>query len=359
MTKLPSHTTFKAVRKPTPPELFMNRGTGTDFETRLNTWSDYLTPNDRFYIRSHSPTPEIDIATWRLRIDGSGIREPVELSYDQINAMPQTTVTKTLECAGNARRFFKEVFGKEAQGVQWRLGAVGIAEWTGMRLRDLLELAGITDGARDVMPEGLDDHHGRRPMPLAKALADDTILAVAMNGEALPADHGYPARVVVPGWLGTASIKWVGRIQVATESLYVPWNTEEYVLVGPDYPAPAPAKGVPITEMPVMSLLELDWPATLATGRHTIHGRAYAGEGCVCAVVYSIDNGDWQPATLLEPNLAGAGARFAFDWNAEPGYHEIRLRASDQRGRTQPDSVPWNDYGCCYNAVVAHPVNVR
>lgn len=359
MAQSPSHTTFPAVCKPVPRELLVDRGTGADFETLLAAVEGYLTPVDRFYIRSHSPTPQIDADTWRLRVDGSGVSRAVEYSYADLLAMPQVSVVKALECAGNGRRFFKEAFFKEAEGVQWRLGAIGVAEWSGVRLRDVLEPAGLTDDARDVMPEGLDDHRGRRPMPLAKALAEDTLLAVAMNGEPLPPDHGFPARVIVPGWLGTASIKWVGRIEVAIEALHCPWNTEEYILAGPEYPVQEPAQGVPITEMPVMSMLALDWPATLAPGRQTVAGRAYAGEGTVAGVAVSIDNGPWQPAELHEPNLPGAGARFSFGWDAVPGDHEIRVRARDQHGREQPDTVPWNDKGCNYNAVVAHPVTVR
>jgi DMSO/TMAO reductase YedYZ molybdopterin-dependent catalytic subunit len=358
MAQPPSHTTYSVVRKPVPRDLLVDRGTGTDYETRLSAVDGYLVPNDRFYLRSHSPTPDIDARAWSLRVDGDGVRRAVEWTYDDIRALPQVCITKALECAGNGRRFFRERHGSEADGVQWRLGAIGVAEWTGVRLRDLLEPAGIKGAARDVMPEGVDDHRGRRPMPLAKALADDTILALAMNGEPLPADHGFPARVIVPGWLGTASIKWVGSIHVAAEPLHVPWNTEEYVLAGPDYAAPGPAIGEPITEMPVMSMLSLDWPATLTTGRQVVHGRAYAGEGCVAGVGFRVDDGAWQSAALDHPNLPGAGVRFRFDWDATAGHHEIRTRAVDEHERAQPDSVPWNDKGCNYNAVVAHPIDV-
>jgi DMSO/TMAO reductase YedYZ molybdopterin-dependent catalytic subunit len=359
MAQPPSHTTYSVVRKPVPRELLADRGTGTDYETRLAMVEGYLTPNDRFYLRSHSPTPDIDPSTWTLRIDGTGVKRPIEWSYDDLRTLPPVTVTKALECAGNGRRLFRERFGTEADGVQWRLGAIGVAEWSGVRLRDLLEPAGLAGDARDVMPEGLDDHRGRRPMPLFKALADDTILATSMNDEPLPPDHGSPARVIVPGWLGTASIKWVGRIEVSVEPLHVPWNTEDYILAGPDYPTAGPAIGEPITEMPVVSMLSLDWPARLPAGAQAVRGRAYAGEGCVAEVGVRVDDGAWQQAALEEPNLPGAGVRFRFDWDAPPGYHEIRTRAVDDRGRTQPDTVPWNDKGCNYNAVIAHPVDVE
>jgi hypothetical protein len=262
-------------------------------------------------------------------------------------------------CAGNFRNQFGEAYGRTFEGTPWGRGAAGTAEWTGVRLRDLLAPAGVTAGAREVMPEGLDETRGRRPMPLSKALADDTVLALAMNGDVLPADHGYPARVVASGWLGAASIKWVGRIEVSKEPLHVPWNTDDYVLIGPGHPAREPALGTPITEMPVESMVELPWPATLPFGRRVIRGRAYAGEHRVEKVDCRVDDGPWQEATLLSPNVPAVWVRWQFTWDAEPGDHLLWVRATDDRGRTQPDNVPWNDLGYLYNAVVAHPVHIE
>lgn len=345
--------------KPTPAELLNDLGDGLNYATRLASLPGYLTPTDRFYIRNHDPTPHIDATTWTLRLGGSGVRRAVEFGYDDLWRLPLTSVTRAIECAGNGRRFFYDAFGERAQGTQWRTGAIGVAEWTGVRLSELLNRAGLTDDARDVMPEGLDEMAISRPMPLAKAMADDTILALTMNGEPLPADHGYPARVVVPGWLGTASIKWVGRIEVSEHPLHTYWNTHDYVLAGPDYPEQPPADGPPVTTMPPMSALELDWPATLPAGGRTVRGRAYSGVGRVGRVAFAVDDGQWQQARLLAPNIAGAWVRFEFDWDARPGEHRIRLRATDEQGHSQPDSVPWNDHGCLYNAVVAHPVRVE
>ncbi len=349
---------FRVV-KPTPPELMNDLGDGSNYASRLSRLPGYLTPTDRFYIRNHGTTPRIDTAAWRLRIDGTGVRRSVEFSHEQLWAMPQTSVIRAIECAGNGRRFFAEAFGRQAEGTQWRTGAIGVAEWSGVALHELLERVGLTPGVRDVMPEGLDELRIDRPMPLAKALADDTILALAMNGETLPPDHGYPARVVVPGWLGTASIKWVGRIQVAEEPLHSYWNTKDYVLAGPDYPPVGPADGPPITSMPPMSVLELDWPASMPPGAHAVRGRAYSGEGRASRVDYRIDDGGWQRARLREPNIAGAWARFEIGWQAEPGRHTIQVRATDEQGHSQPDAVTWNDHGCLYNAVLAHPVTVE
>ncbi len=358
MPKTQVISSYSQVVKPTPSSLFTDRGSGTDFETRLSSVDGHLTPNDRFFIRSHSPTPEIRVDAWRLRIEGTGVRTPVNLTYEEISAMPQTTVTRAIECAGNGRRFYKEHFGVEGEGGQWRTGAIGCAEWTGVKLRHVLERAGLTGGARDVMPEGLDDHRVSRPMPVEKALRDDTLLVLKMNGETLPPDHGFPVRVLVSGWVGTASIKWLGRIQVAEEPLYSPYNTMEYIMVGPHYRMQFPSLGPPITEMPVTSMIDLDWPAKLGGDSGVVRGRAFAGEGTVREVAYSVDNAPWQKAELRSPNIEGAWVCWQFSWKPAAGKHEIRVRATDEQGRSQPESVPWNHHGYLYNGVVAHPVTV-
>jgi DMSO/TMAO reductase YedYZ molybdopterin-dependent catalytic subunit len=270
------------------------------------------------------------------------------------------TVITTLECAGDRRVLFGEAYGRRFDGTQWGRGAIGTAEWTGVRLRDLLEPAGITSGATDVMPESLDEIGARRPMPLAKALADDTLVALAMNGEGLPPDHGYPARVVVPGWLGAASIKWVGRIEVSEQPLHVPWNTDDYVLIGPDHRPEEQSSGSQITSIPVASLVELPWPARLQPESQVIRGRAFAGENQVAAVEYCIDEGPWQEALLSPPESTTAWVRWQFNWDEPaPGDHVIQVRATDDQGRTQPDTVPWNELGYCYNAVLSHPVCIQ
>ncbi len=358
MPKAQVNFSSSQVKKPTPSNLFTDRGTGTDFETRLSSLNGYLTPNDRFFIRSHSPTPAIDASQWRLVIEGTGVRTRTEFTYEELCALPQTTITRTIECAGNGRRFFKEFFGVEGEGGQWRTGAIGCAEWSGVPLKDLFARAGLADDAQSVMPKGLDDHQVSWPMPLEKALREDTLLALRMNGETLPADHGFPARLVVSGWVGTASIKWIGTIEVSRLPLYSPYNTIEYVMVGPKYPMQYPALGPPITEMPVTSMIDLDWPAQIGVDRRVISGRAFAGEGRVQEVRYRIDNSPWKMAELLPPNIEGCWVRWQFNWDPAPGRHEIRVRARDEQGRAQQDEVPWNHHGYLYNAVVAHPVEV-
>ena len=257
---------------------------------------------------------------------------------------------RAIECAGNARRFFAHRFGRPAGNAQWHTGAIGVAEWSGVRLRDVLALAGVRDAVVDVLPEGLDAGCFARPLPIAKARADDTQVALAMNGEPLPPDHGFPARLLVSGWLGAASVKWLGRIGVACRALYTHWNTADDTLAGPDWPEQPPADGLPVTE--------LAWPARLEPGPRVIRGRAFCGEGRVAWVQYALDDARWQDATLGEPNIPAAWVRWSFVWHATPGEHRLRLRATDEQDQRQPDDVAWNDHGVLFNAVVAHPICV-
>ncbi|MCI2421559.1 sulfite oxidase [Saccharopolyspora sp. K220] len=359
-TTAPTFETDRKVVKPTPAELMEDTGTGLDYGTRPDRMPGHLTPNDRFFIRSHAPTPRLDAATWTLHVEGNGVREPIAYTYDDLwSRFPLASVVRTIECAGNRRVLFGEEIGRRFTGTQWGRGAISTAEWTGVRLRDLLEPAGITPGAREVMPEGLDEIRARRPMPLAKAWADDTVVALAMNGEVLPADHGFPARLVVSGWLGAASIKWLGRIEVSEDALYVPWNTEDYVLIGPDFPADEPALGPAINALTVTSLVELPWPARLRPEPQTVRGRAFAGENRVARVEYRIDDGRWQDALITSPATPGVWVRWQFCWNPEPGEHTLRVRATDDQGNTQPESSSWNELGYLHHSVLTHPVRVE
>lgn len=348
------------VVKPTPTGLMEDAGTGLDYGTRPDRMLGEITPNDRFFIRSHAPTPVLDAATWRLHVGGDGITHPITYGYaDLCIHFPLVSMVRTMECAGNRRVVFGEELGRAFEGTQWGRGAISTAEWTGVRLRDLLEAGEITSDACEVMPESLDDIRARRPLPLSKALADDTIVAIAMNGEPLPPDHGYPARLVVTGWLGAASIKWLGRIEVSKRALQVPWNTVDYVLIRPDLPADAPAHGPAITGLTVSSLVELPWPARLLSEPQIIRGRAYAGENRISKVDYSVDDGPWVEAPITSASQPGIWVRWQFSWHPQPGEHQLRVRAADDRGNVQPDSTPCNELGYLHESIVVHPVIVE
>jgi len=345
--------------KPTPSELFIHHGTNQEMRWEAMYGRGYLVPSALFFIRNHDPSPVIDVKTWRLKVEGPGVARPLELTYDDILRLPSTSVIRYVECAGNGRGFHKEVLGKPAKGTQWRLGAYGVAEWTGVPLAEILNRAGLKKNAVDVMPTGLDARKIERPMPVAKALEDDTLLVYAMNGDVLPVDHGFPMRALVPGWIGIANIKWVGRLFVSEEPVFVEKNTKDYVLIGPDFPERPPAKGPILTLQTLKSAVALPWPATVSAGRQVIRGYAWSPHGKIAKVDYSLDGGkSWGAATLRAPNIARAGVRWDFPWEAKPGEFTVMTRATDEKGNTQPESVRWNELGYEFSAVVRHPVKV-
>jgi sulfane dehydrogenase subunit SoxC len=347
------------VVKPTPADLFNDYGSNKEMRWEAMYQRGYLTPTELFFVRNHTKTPRIDVASWRLKVEGGGVGRPLELSFDDLVGLPSVSVIRYVECAGNGRSFFESANGKKAQGTQWKLGAVGVAEWTGVPLREVLDRAGLKPTAKDVMPQGLDDLKVRRPMPVTKALADDTLLVYAMNGQPLPPDHGFPARLLTPGWIGVANIKWVGRIEVSDQPLFSSWNTDTYVMVGPGFQPSPPSKGPVLSTQSLKSALELPWGGTATAGRRLIRGRSWSPFGKITKVEYSLDQGGtWQTARLREPNIAAAWVRWDFEWDARPGKAGIRTRATDEKGNTQPDQVPYNEQGYLFNAVIEHPVTV-
>lgn len=356
--------------KPLPPEWFIDYGTNA--EMRWDTVDfGYLTPAERFFVRDHTATPIIDRRTWQLQIFGSGLRgaptadRPRVLNFEDLLSFRSRTIVTALECAGNGRSFFGTQQGTPVSGTQWTLGAIGVAEWTGVPLSAILEWAGLTADAVDVMPVGLDPTvvvngadvgHVRRPLPVSKAL-DDVLIAYAMNGKWLPPDHGAPARVIVPGWVGVANIKWVGQLEVANEPLYSTWNTTQYRLIGPDYPPDEP----PLTDQVVKSAFQLARDATLPAGRPTrLLGRSWSGLGAIARVDVSTDSGrTWQPARLEGVNRARSWTQWSMPWTpSTPGPTQLLARATDTAGRAQPDTVPYNTGGYLFGAVVRHPVTV-
>lgn len=243
-----------------------------NLEMPFATLDGFITPNERFYVRCHFPVPQIEVRDWRLKIEGA-VDRPLELNYDQICKMKTRTIAATLECAGNSRVFLVP----KVKGVQWELGAVGNAEWTGVPLGDLLNQAGIKSDAVDVILEGADNGtiaepprptgniHFARSLPKAKAM-DDVLLAFQMNGEPLPASHGYPLRAIVPGWYAMASIKWLQRIIVTAQPFNGYYETVDYAYwqrtdTGPTL--------MPINEMQVKA--EIARPGTKRSGAGRQH----------------------------------------------------------------------------------------
>jgi sulfane dehydrogenase subunit SoxC len=325
-------------------------------ESALEQVTGWITPTPLHFVRSSHPAPSIDAATWRLRVEGDSVRSSLELSLDDLLALPSRSQVCWMECAGNNRSFFESVQGRPVDAAQlpWNTAAVGNAEWTGVSLSEILNQAGVESTAVDVHIEGLDEGKRGRPIPLDVALKPTTILAYSMNGAPIPPDHGYPVRAIVPGWIGMNHVKWVGRIEVASYEVKVPTNTSTYVFEGPDFPDKPP-----LTIQPLKSVVALPWDAQLPARPQMIRGFAWTPHGRIAAVEYSVDGGStWSQASLLEPNIPLAWVRWEFHWNPEPGQHTIMTRANDEQGNRQPDSATWNRLGYLYNAVVAHQVSV-
>ncbi|MFC4014484.1 sulfite oxidase [Nonomuraea purpurea] len=336
--------------KPLPDHLFRVHGVNAEMRWEAMSGQGYHTPNDRFFVRNHTSTPLIDATTWRLRLHGAGIRRPREFSYDELRAMPSRTFDVAIECAGNGRRFYGTQQRDPVPGTQWGLGAIGVARWRGVPLRYLLRQVDVRPTAVDVLPSGLDAPfegygHVRRPLPIDKAM-DDVLVAYEMNGEPLPPDHGFPVRLVVPGWVGIASIKWLGDIEVSTTELFTPWNTVFY----PD-----------ITTQSVKSAFELAWNARLPVGRfHILHGRSWSGRGRIVRVEVSFDGGvSWREAEHHGQHLVSAWLPWHVGWAPRrTGAHVLMARATDETGARQPLTTPRHPYGYLFDAVVRHPIDV-
>ena len=264
------------------PAPFIERD-GKGLEARLENMQGLITPNPHFFVRNNSVSIGLDAAGWRLSVEGDAVSEPMALTYDDVRSLPSRTLVSYLECAGNHRAMFNLLNGQETSGTQWMTGAVGNGEWVGATLRDVLTLAGIDDDAVSVLLVGLDtespEEGFRYVLPVEKAMHPDTLLAYALNGETLPKDHGFPLRAVVPGWVGSSHIKWLGRIVVSSERLWTRNNTTSYTLIGDAYPPEGESHGRPVTEQVIKSALALPWPAELPPGRQRIHGYAHSPAG--------------------------------------------------------------------------------
>ncbi len=344
------------------PAPFIERD-GKGLETRLENLQSLITPNRHFFVRNNSVSIGLDAADWRLSVDGDAVSEPMELTYEDVRSLPSRTLISYLECAGNHRAMFNILNDQEASGTQWTRGAISNGEWLGVTLRDVLTLAGIDNNAASVLLVGLDtespEEGFRYVLPVEKAMHPDTLLAYALNGETLPKDHGFPLRAVVPGWIGSSHIKWLGRIEVSKEHLWTRNNTTSYTLIGDAYPPEGESMGKPVTEQVIKNALALPWPAELAAGQHRIHGYAHSPAGAIASVEWSANAGQtWLAAELSGGQPDYSWARFEFVWDAAPGEHTITTRATDSAGNTQPDHVPFNEKGYLFNQPLPHPVRV-
>jgi sulfane dehydrogenase subunit SoxC len=323
-----------------------------------------ITPLGLHYLLVHYDIPQVDPAVWRLELGGT-VSRPLSLSLDDLRSRPAVDLVATMECAGNGRaRLEPRPFSQP-----WLQEAVGTARWRGVPLASLLAEVEPLDGAVEVAFTGLDGGvEGGVPQRYARALRVDdaldgeVLLAYEMNGVPLPPQHGFPLRLVVPGWYGMTNVKWLARIDVLDRTFDGYQQVTGYRMRVDEDDA-----GTPVTRMVPRALLvppgEPDFHTRvrhLRPGPVALEGRAWSGLGRVARVEVSADGGaSWWPAALEdEDGSRWAWRRFTTTWEAEPGEHVLACRAADDAGNEQPLDPPWNVGGYANNAVHRIPVVV-
>jgi DMSO/TMAO reductase YedYZ molybdopterin-dependent catalytic subunit len=321
----------------------------------LEALREPITPVGLHYLLIHFDIPAVDAASWRLELGGL-VERPLELSLEELQARPARTLAVTLECAGNGRALLEP----RVLSQPWLADAVGTAEWTGTPLAPLLREAGLRDDAAELVFTGLDrgvqgevEHDYERSLPVADALRDEVLLAYAMNGVPLPPQHGYPLRLVVPGWYGMTHVKWLRRI-TAVGQPFAGWQQSVAYRLRRD----EEEQGEPVTRMLPRALLIppgvpdfFDRSRRLGAGPCELAGRAWSGWAPIARVEVSTDGGrSWADAVLDNELSPFAWRGWRYEWSAGPGEHELRCRASDASGRQQPDDAEWNLDGYCNNA---------
>ncbi len=317
-----------------------------------------ITPVGLHYLLIHFDIPAVDETAFRVQLGGL-VERPLDLSLDDLRARPQQTLAVTLECAGNGRALLPN----HEPSQPWLLEAVGTARWTGTPLAPILEEAGLARNAHSIVFTGLDrgfqggvEHDYERALPVGEALRPEVLLAYEMNGEPLPAQHGYPLRLVVPGWYGMTHVKWLSRI-TAIDKEFDGWQQAEAYRID----------GAEVTRMVPRSLLVppgipdfLTRERFVEAGTIALTGRAWSGYGPVTRVEISADGGTtWADAELDAQVDTYAWRGFHYDWDAQPGRYELCCRATDEAGNTQPLNAEWNAGGYCNNGVHRVPVTAR
>jgi sulfite oxidase len=337
-----------------------------DLEMPAEFANSWITPVSHFYVRNHVFEPaRLNVQGWRLKVEGE-VNQALTLSLSDLARMEAHSVVNTLECAGNGRAFQNP----KTPGIQWQRGAVGTARFSGPRLQQILERAGVKPTGKHVMFRGLDEAPGNVPpfirsIPIEKAADPDTLIATHMNGAPLLDYHGRPARALVPGWIGAASVKWLAEIKVLESEFQGNFMSPGYRLpnqpIQPGTPV-NPSDTHAITALGVKSIVARPSDgATLTRGPVRIYGAAWAGEGDIVKVEISTDGGqNWNEAALGKERAHYAWRLWSYTWAPEnPGEYQLRSRATDTLGRIQPERAFWNPAGYLYNAIDQVKVYVR
>lgn len=329
-----------------------------NLESRVNDLVAYHTPEDVFFVRNNLEAPTIDASQWSLRIDGE-VDAPLMLGLADLKALAMVDHDVMLECAGNGRSFHQP----RASGIQWTHGAVGNARWRGVRLADVLALSKPRPSARHVAFDGADRPPTPqapdfiRSIPMWKALNPQTLIALEMNGTPLPALHGGPARALVPGFVASASIKWLERIMVLSEEF-------DGFYMKSNYTAPRVDNEKEIYSLQSLEVKSLivepaDGARLAQPDRLTIRGWAWSGEAELTGVDVSTDGGQtWAPARFTGTWDRYSWRGWELPWDAKWGSHTIMARATDSLGRVQPPTRAWNRLGYRWNVIHAVKVDV-
>jgi DMSO/TMAO reductase YedYZ molybdopterin-dependent catalytic subunit len=326
--------------------LIVHQADPLNAETPLSALTGTLVPRGRHYVRNHFRIPRLDTATWRLRVGGLAGRT-LSLSLADLRSMAPHTAVVTMECAGNGR----SGLDPSVPGEQWGLGAAGTAQWTGVPLTEVLDRAAPRASAREVIFRAAD--HGcvegrdgpvqfERSLGLGQLRSAGTLLAYAMNGEPLPVRHGFPLRLIVPGWYGVASVKWLTEIELAGRAFDGHFQVDRYHI-----------GGEPLKLQAVRSVItEPRSGETVAPGDAVVRGLAWSGAAPIDRVEVSIDDQPWRSATLTGDQHLHRWQPWQLTVRLErPGSITLRARATDAAGRIQPDQPQWNRLGYAANPV--------
>jgi DMSO/TMAO reductase YedYZ molybdopterin-dependent catalytic subunit len=323
-----------------------------------------VTPAGLHYVLIHYDIPLVDPATFTLTVEGN-LQRPLSLSLDDLRRRPAVELEVTMECAGNGRALLPD---PRPLSQPWLSEAIGTGAWTGTPLAPILAEAGPLDDAVEIVFTGLDrgveggeNQLYERSLTVEEALRDDVLLAYGMNGAPLLPQHGFPLRLVVPGWYGMTQVKWLTRITVVSTQFAGYQQTHAYRLKrSEDDPGEPLSRIFPRALMVPPGIAGFpERERTLATGATTIEGRAWSGWAPINTVEVSVDGGaTWTEAELDPPGRRWAWRGWCFDWDATPGDHVLCCRARDETGNRQPDEADWNVGGYANNGVQRVPVTV-
>lgn len=332
------------------PGLTVLTATPLNVETPLNLLDTPITPVERLFMRNNHDLVFTAPTNWSLTIDGL-VRRPVTITLDDLLELPRSCYTAVLECSGNGRTAFADA-GTPAEGLPWGQGAVACAEWIGAPVALLLERAGVKATAVQVECTSAGAEPFVRGVDLGKLL-DDAMLAYAVNGQPIPAAHGGPVRLVVPGWGGVNWVKWIAHMRLISHESFSHYNRERYVVL--DESGTVVGK---VRELQVKSIITGPTKgATLKPGAVQVRGWAWSGGHGISRVELSADGGaSWHAATLDSDLGPRAWRGFCWSWQATPGAHTLLARATDGNGATQPLEAPFNPLGYLNNSV--HRVRV-